>query len=115
MNISPSLHSASPLDAHVKGPLVQDLFNIVQFQYPPKISKFTNAPKCFDHRIYTMALTKKERNKHVQYMQIEGRDEVSTFRDFIQIDSSSEKTKSLFFFFFCFCFVFSILTRCWII
>lgn len=76
MNISPSLHSASPLDSHVKGPLVQDLFNIVQFQYPPKIGKYREAPKCFEPKIYATALTKKERNKHVLYSQMELRDEV---------------------------------------
>lgn len=76
VNISPSLHSASPLDAHVKGPLVQDLFNIVQFQYPPKISKFRDSPKCYEPKIYTTALTKKEKNKHVIYTQMEIREEV---------------------------------------
>ncbi|XP_026676430.1 tubulin polyglutamylase ttll-4-like [Diaphorina citri] len=38
VNISPSLHSSSPLDLAVKGPLVQDLFNIVGFHLPEKIS-----------------------------------------------------------------------------
>lgn len=32
VNISPSLHSASPLDLHVKGPLVQALLNTAMFQ-----------------------------------------------------------------------------------
>lgn len=32
VNISPSLHSASPLDLHVKGPLVQALLNASLFQ-----------------------------------------------------------------------------------
>lgn len=32
VNISPSLHSSSPLDLAVKGPLVRELFNIVGFQ-----------------------------------------------------------------------------------
>lgn len=32
VNISPSLHSASPLDLHVKGPLVQALLNTSMFQ-----------------------------------------------------------------------------------
>lgn len=32
VNISPSLHSASPLDLHVKGPLVRALLNTVMFQ-----------------------------------------------------------------------------------
>lgn len=76
VNISPSLHSASPLDAHVKGPLVQDLLNIVQFQLPPKINKFRDAPKCYEPKIYSTALTKKERNKHVSYSQMEFREDV---------------------------------------
>lgn len=32
VNISPSLHSASPLDLHVKGPLVTALFNTALYQ-----------------------------------------------------------------------------------
>lgn len=32
VNISPSLHSASPLDLHVKGPLVRALLNTAMFQ-----------------------------------------------------------------------------------
>ncbi|KPJ08768.1 Tubulin polyglutamylase TTLL4 [Papilio machaon] len=36
VNISPSLHSASPLDIHVKGPLVSTVLNIAQFQVPSK-------------------------------------------------------------------------------
>lgn len=44
VNISPSLHSASPLDLHVKGPLVQALLNASLFQVS-KIKKITTI--CF--------------------------------------------------------------------
>ena len=36
VNISPSLHSASPLDIHVKGPMVTTVLNLAQFQVPVK-------------------------------------------------------------------------------
>ena len=35
VNISPSLHSSSPLDLAVKGPLIRELFNIVGFHLSP--------------------------------------------------------------------------------
>jgi tubulin polyglutamylase TTLL4 len=38
VNISPSLHSASPLDLHVKGPLVSQLLNMAQFHVPSKVN-----------------------------------------------------------------------------
>lgn len=76
VNISPSLHSASPLDAHVKGPLVQTLFDLAQFHFPSRLeANIKTAPQCFDARIYTMALTKKERNKHTRFTQFEGRED----------------------------------------
>jgi len=37
VNISPSLHSSSPLDLAVKGPLVKEVFNIAGFHISPKI------------------------------------------------------------------------------
>jgi len=36
VNISPSLHSSSPLDLAVKGPLIAEVFNIAGFHLPPK-------------------------------------------------------------------------------
>uniref|UniRef100_A0AAR5QAX9 Tubulin polyglutamylase TTLL4 n=1 Tax=Dendroctonus ponderosae TaxID=77166 RepID=A0AAR5QAX9_DENPD len=76
VNISPSLHSASPLDAHVKGPLVQTLFDIAQFHFPSRLSQnVKNAPECFDNRIYTRTLTKKERIKHANFVQFEDRND----------------------------------------
>ena len=39
VNISPSLHSSSPLDLAVKGPLVKEVFNIVGYHLPPLLTK----------------------------------------------------------------------------
>nr|XP_015838348.1 PREDICTED: tubulin polyglutamylase TTLL4 isoform X2 [Tribolium castaneum] len=74
VNISPSLHSASPLDAHVKGPLVQTLFDLAQFHFPPRLSQTVrHSPQCFDPKLYTTSLTKKEREKHTLFEQYESR------------------------------------------
>ncbi|KAJ8946802.1 hypothetical protein NQ314_008786 [Rhamnusium bicolor] len=76
VNISPSLHSASPLDAHVKGPLVQTLFDMAQFHLPPKLAQsIRQSPQCFDSRIYTTTLTKKERSKHIAFTEYECRED----------------------------------------
>ncbi|XP_062547871.1 tubulin monoglutamylase TTLL4 isoform X5 [Armigeres subalbatus] len=79
VNISPSLHSASTLDAHVKGPLVKALLNTVMYQVPPRIAmaeqkeilaeQGLEGPLCYDKRIYVTALSKPERLKHNQYIQ----------------------------------------------
>lgn len=78
VNISPSLHSASPLDHSVKGPLIADLLNMVAFHVPDKLSQQqqTNlladlnlgekvSGLCLDRRIYTRLLTPDEQMKHV--------------------------------------------------
>ncbi|XP_056634232.1 tubulin monoglutamylase TTLL4-like isoform X2 [Diorhabda sublineata] len=77
VNISPSLHSASPLDAYVKGPLVQSIFDMAQFHLPSRIrsQKYEDMPEGFDTRFYSTALTKKEKNKHSLFEQLESRDE----------------------------------------
>lgn len=49
VNISPSLHSSSPLDLAVKAPLVQDLMNIVGFHIPCS-KKFTEVRNVRIHR-----------------------------------------------------------------
>lgn len=77
VNISPSLHSSSPLDAHVKGPLVTSLLNTVMYQVPPKIPAEQQqeilqelglkGQLCFDKRVYCTGLSKVERQKHNQY------------------------------------------------
>ncbi|XP_055599964.1 tubulin monoglutamylase TTLL4-like isoform X2 [Uranotaenia lowii] len=79
VNISPSLHSASTLDAHVKGPLVKALLNTVMYQVPPRIPQTEQkeilaeqgltGPLCFDKRIYVTALSKAERLKHNHFIQ----------------------------------------------
>lgn len=76
MNISPSLHSASPLDAHVKGPLVKNLFDLAQFHLPPRLGQVVQqSPQCFDPKLYNITLTKKERHKHISFSQFENRDD----------------------------------------
>ncbi|CAB3233718.1 unnamed protein product [Arctia plantaginis] len=82
VNISPSLHSASPLDIHVKGPLVSTVLNIAQFQVPVKTNlemlskdrphKLAGLP--YDSRLYTVYLSKEERDKHIIYTNMEDRD-----------------------------------------
>lgn len=60
----------------MKGPLVQTLFDIAQFHFPSRLShNVKNAPECFDNRIYTRTLTKKERIKHANYLQFEDRND----------------------------------------
>nr|XP_045584027.1 tubulin monoglutamylase TTLL4-like isoform X1 [Procambarus clarkii]XP_045584028.1 tubulin monoglutamylase TTLL4-like isoform X1 [Procambarus clarkii] len=79
VNISPSLHSASPLDHSVKGPLIADLLNMVAFHIPDKLSQqqqmnllgeFNLDDKvsglCLDRRLYTRLLTPEEQVKHIQ-------------------------------------------------
>ncbi|RZC39534.1 tubulin polyglutamylase TTLL4-like, partial [Asbolus verrucosus] len=74
VNISPSLHSSSPLDAHVKGPMVQMLFDLAQFHFPPRLSQTVRqSPQCYEPKLYTTTLTKKEREKHNLFVQYESR------------------------------------------
>nr|XP_026695171.1 tubulin polyglutamylase TTLL4-like isoform X1 [Ciona intestinalis] len=44
VNISPSLHSNSPLDVEIKGPMVRDMFNLAGFLVPDKRQILANAP-----------------------------------------------------------------------
>lgn len=80
VNISPSLHSSSPLDLYVKGPLVTALLNTVRYQVPPRLSpaqqeeimkeqglKGNNL--CFDKRLHMTNLSKIERIKHNRFSQ----------------------------------------------
>lgn len=77
VNISPSLHSASPLDCHVKGPLVKTLFDLAQFHIPTKVDKGANTPPTYNPKLYTTMLTKNERAKHAFFEQCENREEVN--------------------------------------
>ncbi|KAK7067709.1 Tubulin polyglutamylase ttll4 [Halocaridina rubra] len=79
VNISPSLHSASPLDHSVKGPLIVDLLNMVSFHIPDKLSQQQQTSLlselnlgekvsglCLDRRLYTKLLTGEEQVKHAR-------------------------------------------------
>ncbi|XP_063611514.1 tubulin monoglutamylase TTLL4-like isoform X1 [Penaeus indicus] len=79
VNISPSLHSASPLDHSVKGPLIADILNMAALHIPDKLSQQQQknllqdlnlgenvSSLCLDRRIYTRLLTGEEQVKHVQ-------------------------------------------------
>ncbi|GBP42687.1 Tubulin polyglutamylase TTLL4 [Eumeta japonica] len=81
VNISPSLHSASPLDIHVKGPLVTEVLNLAQYQVPVKVNQEVNNKDklsrmkgiTYDSRLYTVYLSKEERDKHIIYTNMEER------------------------------------------
>ncbi|VVC44640.1 Hypothetical protein CINCED_3A020272 [Cinara cedri] len=85
VNISPSLHSSSPLDLAVKGPLVKDLMNMVGYHIPNKMSPSTqntlmktlgvHSPLCYDKRLYTFNLSVKEHDKQEYYTNVESRKE----------------------------------------
>lgn len=78
VNISPSLHSSSPLDLHVKGPLVTALLNTVLFNVPPRFNPHQQAELmtelgmegrnlCCDRRLHVTNLSKVERLKHNRF------------------------------------------------
>lgn len=83
VNISPSLHSSSPLDLAVKGPLVKDLMNMVGYHIPNKMSQSTHntllkmlgveSSLCYDKRLYTFNLSAKEKEKQEYYSNAESR------------------------------------------
>ncbi|XP_070065066.1 tubulin monoglutamylase TTLL4 isoform X2 [Drosophila virilis] len=89
VNISPSLHSELPLDAHVKAPLVQGVLNTALYNIPPKLSlekqrelaaEFSFPPgtqMCYDKRLYINYLSREEKNKHNNFTRktIENREE----------------------------------------
>uniref|UniRef100_A0A1Y1KUX1 Tubulin polyglutamylase TTLL4 n=2 Tax=Photinus pyralis TaxID=7054 RepID=A0A1Y1KUX1_PHOPY len=76
VNISPSLHSQSPLDEYVKGPMIQSMFNLVQFHLPKKLGRLNQGtPLCYDPRLYSTSLTKKEANKQEYFCQSISRQE----------------------------------------
>ena len=81
VNISPSLHSASPLDLDVKSPLATEVFNLVRYHVPPAkmsvktqreiLDKFNlsdmTSNLCTDKRLYSRDLSKAERSKHDKF------------------------------------------------
>ncbi|XP_030384536.1 tubulin polyglutamylase TTLL4 isoform X2 [Scaptodrosophila lebanonensis] len=76
VNISPSLHSELPLDAHVKAPLVQGVLNTALYNVPPKLTQEKQkelaaeysfppeTPLCYDKRLYINYLSRDEKAKH---------------------------------------------------
>ncbi|XP_025418324.1 tubulin polyglutamylase TTLL4-like [Sipha flava] len=85
VNISPSLHTSSPLDVTVKGPLIKNLLNMVGYHIPNKMSLIThntlievlgvNSPLCYDKRIYTFNLSAKEKKKQEYFANVKSREE----------------------------------------
>ncbi|KAI0216174.1 Tubulin polyglutamylase TTLL4 [Lamellibrachia satsuma] len=100
VNISPSLHSNSPLDMNIKGGMVKDMLNIAGFQIPdrsevvsvpgtpPTPSKYT-LPKgiCMDKRLWPTGTSLDERTKHSYYVQRHSDETIqSTILDIITPD-----------------------------
>ncbi|XP_073824894.1 tubulin tyrosine ligase-like 4A isoform X2 [Musca autumnalis] len=88
VNISPSLHSELPLDAHVKAPLVQSVLNTALYNVPPKLAierqkeiaaemSLQPGPICHDKRLYINYLSRTEKIKHSTFTRktIEDRNE----------------------------------------
>ena len=85
VNISPSLHSASPLDLDVKSPLATEVFNLVRYHIPSaKMSSKTQkeildkfnlsdmtSNLCADKRLYSRDLSKAERSKQDKFGSVE--------------------------------------------
>ncbi|XP_059161722.1 uncharacterized protein LOC131944866 isoform X2 [Physella acuta] len=80
VNISPSLHSNSPLDVTVKSGMIRDLMNIAGYRLPDERdlrgnvssdSSGYNPPNkfCMDKRLFTTQLSPDERAKHAYFCQ----------------------------------------------
>lgn len=75
VNISPSLHSSSPLDLDVKSPLATEVFNIVRYHVPNKIPAKSQrvilkklhmedlSTLCLEPKLYTRDLSKADKAK----------------------------------------------------
>lgn len=72
------MHSASPLDLHVKGPLVTALLNAALFNVPPRFNPTQQAELmtelglegkhlCCDRRMHVTSLSRMERIKHNKF------------------------------------------------
>lgn len=84
VNISPSLKSSSGLDSAIKGPLIQDVFNIVGYQLPNSLpakevkklaEKYQLDIVCQDYRLYKTTLSYDERLKQSVYSNQRNREE----------------------------------------
>ncbi|XP_014774664.1 tubulin monoglutamylase TTLL4 [Octopus bimaculoides] len=83
VNISPSLHSNTPLDVSIKEPMVCDVLNIAGFHLPAKDDLVTNVVNnhsengqykppnklCLDKRLYSTCISTDEKAKHSYYSQ----------------------------------------------
>ncbi|XP_071958532.1 tubulin monoglutamylase TTLL4-like [Antedon mediterranea] len=79
VNISPSLHSNSPLDVCIKGGMIKDLLNLAGFQIPDKREVYPNLASngnnmnykdvIMDKQSWITHLEKHERAKHAFYTQ----------------------------------------------
>ena len=82
VNISPSLHSSSPLDLDVKSPLTTEVLNIARYHVPPskipaKVQReileklnMSETNLCLDRRLYTRDLSKAERAKQDKFAEM---------------------------------------------
>jgi hypothetical protein len=80
VNISPSLHSSSPLDLDVKSPLTTEVFNLARYHVPPskipaKVQReileklnMSESNLCLDRRLYTRELSKADRAKQDKFV-----------------------------------------------
>lgn len=81
VNISPSLHSNSPLDIQIKGGLIKDMLNLAGMRLPDERDVSNNPASgdfsahrplnkyCMDKRLFTNQLSPDERAKHAYFCQ----------------------------------------------
>eukprot|EP00095_Tigriopus_kingsejongensis_P001801 maker-scaffold10_size831480-snap-gene-0.19 protein:Tk01801 transcript:maker-scaffold10_size831480-snap-gene-0.19-mRNA-1 annotation:"tubulin polyglutamylase ttll4" len=87
VNISPSLHSSSPLDLDVKSPLATEVFNIARYHVPNRISAKSQrailqklnledlSTLCLEPKLYTRDLSKADKAKQTRMLALaESRD-----------------------------------------
>merc|ERR1719189_416383 len=100
VNISPSLHSSSPLDLDVKSPLATEVFNPVRYHVPPAkmsaksqkeiLDKFNlsdmTSNLCLEKRLYSRDLSKAERSKHDRFSSGKRTDYLESMIDYLTPD-----------------------------
>ncbi|KAK0078300.1 hypothetical protein PV325_002714 [Microctonus aethiopoides] len=83
VNISPSLQSSSALDIAVKGPMMRNIFNMVGYRIPKKLTereekilmkKYNLNSICQDIKIEHTALSNQEKQKHALYVNLDRED-----------------------------------------